>query len=259
MLLSFGVFPLAQGLNELRLARLDPDALGRQVPSQRFGAWLRLQPARWSYALAALLAALFLLQLVRGFPESVAIAGLDKTAARSGQWYRLFTGPLLHGGVLHFFCNTVVLLALGHIVEAIAGRAMLLIVFVISALFGSVFSMALLPHGTSVGASGGVLGLAAFLAVLSFPNGAPLPGSFGRSMLLYVAAVALLGVLGREVLDNAAHFGGALGGACLGVSARKALTQAIPMQSGPLLICLGILCAVALVIAAAFTGRLFFR
>jgi hypothetical protein len=47
-----------------------------------------------------------------------ALGGLDKTGVlATGEWYRLFTAPLLHAGILHLVNNDVALLLVGFVLE----------------------------------------------------------------------------------------------------------------------------------------------
>lgn len=179
------------------------------------GAWLRERPAHWTRWISGLLIAVGLAQVAVGIPESVALAGLDKDAARAGQWWRLFTATLLHGGALHFFFNFTALQSIGRLMENHAHRIFLPLVFLVTALTGSVASL-LLTEGTSVGASGGLMGLIGFLAVLGYARRRVVPAGFARMMVMDIALVGIIGLLGAAFIDNAGHAGGLVGGAVLG-------------------------------------------
>jgi len=74
--------------------------------------------------------------------------------------WRLFTSMFLHGDALHLFSNMVSLLIFGAYVELNYSKYQFIIIYIISGLVGSFFSMLLLPPYTaSLGASGAIFGL----------------------------------------------------------------------------------------------------
>lgn len=74
--------------------------------------------------------------------------------------WRLFTSMFLHGDLLHLFSNMVSLLIFGAYVELSYSKYQFLIIYFISGLIGSFFSMLLLDLDViSLGASGAIFGL----------------------------------------------------------------------------------------------------
>jgi len=74
--------------------------------------------------------------------------------------WRLFTSMFLHGDVLHLFSNMVSLLIFGAYVELSFSKYQFLILYLVSGLIGSFFSMVFLPLDViSLGASGAIFGL----------------------------------------------------------------------------------------------------
>lgn len=199
-----------------RAGDLTPDDVRRDAEMGVHGAWLHKQPATWTRWLSVLLIGVGLAQVAVGIdPESIRIAGLVKPRTWAGEWWRLFTATLLHGGPIHFFFNFTALQSLGRLTENHSHRALLPLVFLVTALGGSVASLLLTP-GTSVGASGGLLGLIGFLAVLGYVRRRVVPAGFGRMMVIDVAMVGIIGLLGAAFIDNAGHAGGLVTGAILG-------------------------------------------
>ena len=83
-----------------------------------------------------------------------------------GQWYRLLTNAFLHEppgdgiGILHILFNMWALIVVGPALERSLGRVRFLIVYLVSALGGSVFYYLVAPPGIpALGASGAIFGL----------------------------------------------------------------------------------------------------
>jgi len=80
--------------------------------------------------------------------------------------WRLFTSMFLHADVFHLFSNSVALIIFGVAVEHTYKKSEFLIIYLLSGLLGSVFSLFLLSYDSiSLGASGAIFGLigAAFI------------------------------------------------------------------------------------------------
>lgn len=142
-------------------------------------------------------------------------AALVKPAVWDGEVWRMLTGPMMHGGFYHLWMNLSALVALGRFVEAHGTRTHLAAVFLCSVLGGSAMSVMLTPR-TSVGASGGVMGLVGFLWMMARLRPGEFPDDFGQRMRYVVGATAVLGLVGFEFIDNGAHLGGLLTGAGMG-------------------------------------------
>jgi rhomboid protease GluP len=152
----------------------------------------------------------------------LAFGGLmGRLVTHGGEWYRLFMAPLLHGGFQHILLNAIALGLAGFALEPLIGRAWFATTFVVGAICGALASLAFNPDTiVSVGASGAVMALFACMLVLAqhFPKGA------ARTQLqmnaIYVLLPSLLplaSVLKGAKVDYAAHFGGAIGGALVGL------------------------------------------
>ena len=77
--------------------------------------------------------------------------------------------------------------------------------------------MTWLPAQTSVGVSGVVCGLLSFLLVFETLHQPLVPRSARRRLLGILVSLVVIGTLGFKFIDNAAHFGGLVAGACYGV------------------------------------------
>ncbi|HYP18830.1 MAG TPA: rhomboid family intramembrane serine protease [Chloroflexia bacterium] len=177
--------------------------------------------------------------------SAIDAAGLVKSAVWEGDVWRLLTGTVLHASIWHFFFNVLVLYAYGKVVEVLVGQAYLPIVFLFSALAGSVFSLLLLP-ATSVGSSGGIMGVIGFLGVLGYYNRPNVPPGFLRSILGVVALVGVFGLVAFAFVDNAAHAGGLLCGALVGYILLPHRPTPLPVKPNSLVNGLGVLCTLCL-------------
>ena len=156
-------------------------------------------------SLITLICAAYLVdQLYPTFYEYTALFG---PLVQSGEYWRLFTVALVHGGLTHLFFNMFSLLVLGNPVEAALGKARFLVIFFVSLLTGSLASVYLnsYPH-ISVGASGAVFGLfGAFIAMRKMISEGV------RDIYVIVGLNFVFGfVLGG--VDWRAHLGGLVGG-----------------------------------------------
>lgn len=202
----------------------------------------------FAMALSVVLAVLFACELIfkaapaidAATPSIVtlfAFGGVSFGAVHEGQWWRLFTAPLLHAGLFHLLGNAVALLIVGSQLERLIGSAWFAGLFAASALAGSLASITFnAPNIVSVGASGGIIGLFAASAVASrhFPPG-PMRNRLS-SLALQILALSLLQFLLRSQrdlrIDYAAHFGGAVGGAILGLVLLRLWSRDRPRPEG---------------------------
>lgn len=191
-------------------------SVARLVPLIRFETWLSAQKAPVTYGLLGIISLVFLAQVIHdgsilGFRKTVMEAGLVKGAYRGGEYWRLFTAPMLHGGLIHFVMNSLALLYLGKRLEVFARWPHVPMVFLFSALVGGEASARLLD-APSVGASGGLMGWLGFLLVFETLHTALVPRSAKRRLIGGVLITALIGLVGYRFIDNAAHFGGLAAG-----------------------------------------------
>ena len=147
--------------------------------------------------------------------------GVNRDAVlHHGEALRLLSSALLHLNAEHLIGNAVGLLLVGWPVERLVGRSWFLGIFMVGSLAGSAVGLAAYPaHTTLVGASDGVMGLLAAMVVLGFRVPA---GRRRVFMLVRTTLVAFVVFLPTETpadfkIGHAAHIGGALAGAALGV------------------------------------------
>jgi hypothetical protein len=151
--------------------------------------------------------------------------------------------------------NFLALMGLGRIIEVFLHRSHLAIVFLFSVLAGSLCSVWMMPGKTSVGASGGLMGLIGLLVIAGWRRARWLPEKFLRGVLLSVALTAGIGLVGFEFIDNAAHFGGLLCGLILGLLLLGRGGNTHPLRPGGFVRALGLI-SMAVVVAGAATASL---
>ena len=154
------------------------------------------------------------------FPPSMvsllALGGLNPAAVLSrGEWYRLFTAPLLHADLNHLILNGIALVMAGYLLERLVGRRWFLAFFVIGGIGGTLMALMLdAANVVSVGASGAIMGLFAAAFIGSFRLRAATHARARiqiRSVQILIPSLLPLwttAAVGR--IDYAAHIGGAL-------------------------------------------------
>jgi len=126
----------------------------------------------------------------------------------AGEWYRVLTVALVHGGLMHLGFNMYALLVLGNPLEAAFGRGRFITIFMISLVTGSLASLLFnAVNQPSVGASGALFGLFGAFAVAGKRMGADV-----RSIYVILGINFAISFIVPNV-DWHAHLGGLLGGA----------------------------------------------
>lgn len=136
------------------------------------------------------------------------------------QYYRLFTCMFMHFGFQHIFYNMLALYFLGDNVERALGKTKYLLLYLISGLGASSFSLiyaVLLGNNiVSAGASGAIFGVVGALLFIVIRNKGRLEDMTTAKLLLLIG-YSLFSGLTSEGIDNAAHIGGLLVGFLLAV------------------------------------------
>jgi rhomboid protease GluP len=207
-------------------------------------------PPYFTWLLIALLLVLFALELVFGLDNTDpmtgpslrtlhALGGLSHEAiVNDGQWWRIFTAPLLHANLMHVLFNCLALFLIGRLLEPLIGWRWTAATFAISAIGGSLLSLAINPPTLlGVGASGGIVGLFAAAVVIV----RRVPSTVERTRLLMQAMYGLLPALlpflssaaSGERIDYGAHIGGALGGVAMALVLLRAWPGELPRPKWP--------------------------
>ena len=167
-----------------------------------------------------------IVSLTAGTPDGFDILQaleLDGAAVAQGEWWRLLTVTLVHGGLLHLALNMYALYLVGPIVERIYGWKLFGLMYVLCALAGSAASLVFgTPGVPSVGASGAIFGIfGVVLAATRIHDPA-----LDRQSRMLVSRVGMLIVLNLVLnvgfnsvggnIDIGAHIGGLVAGLWLG-------------------------------------------
>jgi membrane associated rhomboid family serine protease len=174
--------------------------------------------------------------------QIVDLLALDKEAVRNGEYWRLVTVALVHAtdlptAFLHLGFNMYALYIVGPLVEALYGRFLFVLFYLLAAVGGSIGSY-LFFENLSVGASGAIFGFFGLLFASTFIH-KPLLGRQARSLTSQIGVLIVINlVIGfglAGTIDNAAHIGGLLSGAWLGfvVAPRGAATLSSLWQRVP--------------------------
>ena len=212
--------------------RITPDMLlSRRVDLERRMG--RVPPV--TLATLVLLAVIFVGEVRLGALDSkesiIAMGALARDRVVAGEYWRLLTAPLLHGGAEHLIGNGIALYILGMVCEAAFGPVQFVVLYVLSGLAGSLVSIVITP-GPSVGASGAIFGLQGAAIVLLRRERERLLVRDRRVgfVLLIWAIYSIAGGLTDPFLDNGAHIGGALGGALIASRLHPVVLSPLPAE-----------------------------
>ena len=158
----------------------------------------------------------FVLTLVQ--PNLQGNLALYGVAVNDGQYYRLLTVALVHGGWVHLICNMLALFSIGTPIENFYGKNKYVFILLTSLVAGSLASYLFNPLNTyAVGASGMIFGLFGALAVTGKRMGANLKEA--ATLIAVNLAIPFL----IPGIDWKAHLGGLIGGslAALAIKPKK--------------------------------------
>jgi rhomboid protease GluP len=132
---------------------------------------------------------------------------------------RLVTSQFVHGGLMHLVGNLYGLLLAGLFLTPVVTNARLIACYLLCGLGGSVASVVAHPATVSIGASGAIFGLFGILLTLLLLNDARFTQARTAILLnagIFVVLNLLIGAA-TPGIDNAAHVGGLVVGAVLGI------------------------------------------
>ena len=169
-----------------------------------------------TYALLAVTLLAYGLQMAGkafyGVDVAAALGMKSNAAIEAGQWWRLITPVLLHGGLMHIGFNMYALYVLGPGLERFFGKWRFLLLYLVSGVAGNVFSYVFSSYN-SLGASAAIFGLLAAQGVFLYQHRQMFGKSAQRSLSNVVFIALVNFVIGLSPgIDNWGHLGGFLGG-----------------------------------------------
>jgi len=136
----------------------------------------------------------------------------------NGDYRRLVVAMFLHGNIVHWLTNSIALLQLGALYEALFGTTRFIAIYFATGVCASIAS-AVFQRSISVGASGAIFGiLGAFIfSVLRSPQyrHQPWTRSLVRQLVFWMAVNLIIGY-SFPFIDNVAHITGMVTGLLLG-------------------------------------------
>ncbi|HTJ49201.1 MAG TPA: rhomboid family intramembrane serine protease [Cyclobacteriaceae bacterium] len=133
------------------------------------------------------------------------------------EWYRIFTSMFLHGHLLHLALNMFALFSVGNEVEQQVGSVKFLWVYFLSGIASALCSLYWNLFVSSVGASGAIFGLFGFSIIISLYHTRKAKNSILPILFNFLFFLGINLVFGKAMrADNAAHFGGLMGGVIIG-------------------------------------------
>lgn len=128
----------------------------------------------------------------------------------SGKYYLLLTSAFAHASIIHLIVNMYSLYIIGEQVENYFGKIRFLVIYILSALSGSLLSI-VFNTGFSVGASGAIFGLLGSLLYFGYHYRLYLSSVLRNQIIPLILLNLMIGFM-TPGIDNACHIGGLLGG-----------------------------------------------
>ena len=136
------------------------------------------------------------------------------SAVRSGQFYRILTGALMHASVQHIAANLISFVNIGSYCEYHTRKSSYLLAIVFSMALSGLF-VTFFSNGYTVGFSGVVFGILGYFAVLLYKD----DGQWDRSDLYLVGRMIVPNIIVSFMpgISLAGHAGGFIGGIIAGL------------------------------------------
>jgi membrane associated rhomboid family serine protease len=160
-------------------------------------------------------------------PVADEFGSLTAREVASGQVWRTVTATFIHLSLIHLACNLSCLIACGRLLNSWYGGPQFCCVYLVIGAIGNGLAVAgryVLRGGIDTPCAGGssvMFGFIALIAVVGWRSKTRFGEYVRRDMVtkLFFFGV-LMGIVGRNVLDNYGHAGGAIAGALVGFTHR---------------------------------------
>lgn len=149
--------------------------------------------------------------------ELLEFGGNRRTEVLNGEWWRLLSNIFVHAGILHIGFNIFGFVLGSLFIEPVFGRVKFLFIYIFSGICASLSSIWWHDNTISIGASGAIFGVYGALLGLLLTRAMSKESKKGILFILgiYVGISLISGISGG--IDNAAHIGGLLSGAIIGL------------------------------------------
>jgi len=179
-----------------------------------------------TFVIIGILVAIFLFSLFGFDAWLICNFATNGYGVRTGEVYRLLTGTLIHVDMMHLFCNCYSLYIVGSQIENFFGRKKFTIIYLFSALCGSLLSIAMqssnpacliignkvIDINASIGASGAIFGLLGAFAYFGYHYRVYFGSVLLRQIIPVILFNLVIGFIPGLNIDNYAHIGGLIGG-----------------------------------------------
>ena len=159
----------------------------------------------------------YILSYIYGQNFIVGNFGNYAPAIQSGEWYRLITSAFVHVSIIHLLCNMYALYIIGTQIENFFGKLRYSIIYLGSAITGSMLSMLFNTSNYSIGASGAIFGLLGALLYFGYHYRVYLDSVIKSQILPIIILNLSIGFM-IPGIDNACHIGGLLGGVLISMA-----------------------------------------
>ena len=130
---------------------------------------------------------------------------------KTGEIWRLLSCAFLHIGLIHLIVNMYSLFIIGSQVETFIGKWKYLLIYIISAIGGSLMSLCFSPSVISAGASGAIFGLMGALLYFGYHYRLYLNDALRKQIIPIIIVNLVIGFMSKGI-DNGAHIGGLIAG-----------------------------------------------
>ena len=171
-----------------------------------------------TYVIIGLLVLIYLLGLFTNNQENFVnmFAVYGPFIRKYHEYYRLLTGTLLHGGLFHLLSNCYALYIIGSQIESFYGKSKYLIIYLFSAITGSLLSITL-ANNASIGASGAIFGLMGALLYFGYYYRVYIGSTWKQRILPVILLNLVIGLIVPGI-DYFAHIGGLIGGVLISMA-----------------------------------------
>ncbi len=166
----------------------------------------------FTYAIIAICVIIFILMKGATDSKTLLLFGANLgLLVKHGEIYRLLTCAFVHIGIIHLAVNMYSLYVVGSQIESYYGKLKYLIIYLVSAICGSILSIGFNDNVISAGASGAIFGLLGAMLYFGIKYRTYL-GQTIKSQVIPIILINLFIGFTMSGIDNAAHIGGLIGG-----------------------------------------------